>query len=669
MSALISRVLRALSPVVMLVLVRSLVAERRLGLDRPAAERRSPATRRRVVDRRPPRRAVGRRRTVERRRRVPSRAATPFVPAHASAGTRRPAANEFRRVEGALDGARPADPPARPQVRPAPRPARSRPRAATAASWLRAHRLDLYVAGVVSLVLGIVHSWGLGRYPAFFDDEGTYVSQAWAVDTVNTLAPYTYWYDHPPLGWILLAGWGKVMPLFGADLHSIAAARSFMVVLFMVSACLLYAIARRLGMRRPFAALAVVLFGLSPLAIHYQRMVLLDNIALCWLLAAFLLAQSPRARLWAFAGSGICLAAACLTKETFVLFAPAVVLVAWQTAAGPTRRFALAVLGGLFALTAAFYPLFAALRGELIAGADHTSLMDGVRFQLSRPGGGSILDSDSPSRALLDSWIALDPLVLALGVVALPFGLCVRRLHPVALALVIPALVAFRPGSYLPAMFVIGLLPFAGLLAAASADHLWRPRAAREWLGDRRARRWTAVPVSAPVGSVAIVVVLAGLALVATLRWSGGLATQTGTDLNRPYREAVAWLEANADRSSTILVDNTIWTDLVERDFSAARTVWFYKLDLDPAVTMPWQEFDYVVSTNMLAGNLDRLPRSRELHSQSTLIVRFASGNETVEIRRVARDGRPTGAARALTDTARQTSGTQTTRDGGTNPG
>ncbi len=33
---------------------------------------------------------------------------------------------------------------------------------------------------------------------------------------VHALAPYTYWYDHPPLGWIMLAGWTDIIPAFTA---------------------------------------------------------------------------------------------------------------------------------------------------------------------------------------------------------------------------------------------------------------------------------------------------------------------------------------------------------------------------------------------------------------------------------------------------------------------
>ncbi len=591
MSALTSRVLRGLSMAVMIVAARSLVGTRTYERQAPPA---------------------GRRHTV------PPPPAADLRPAEAGSGS--------------PEVAEATAPPYLPKALRAPAP--TFPGRAGAQSWIWTRRWDLCVMGALAVVLGVVHAVGMGRYPAFFDDEGTYISQAWAIDAHQGLAPYTYWYDHPPLGWIVLAGWAKAVPMFGADLHAIAAARGFMVLTFVVSACLVYVIARRLGLRRPFAGLAMVLFGLSPLAVHYQRMVLLDNIAVAWVLGAVALALCLRGRLWAYAGSGVCLACACLTKETFVLFAPAVVLAVWQGAAGPTRRFALAVFTSLFVLVLAFYPLFAALRGELLAGSDHTSIVDGVRFQLSREGSGSLFDPHSGSRNLIDSWISLDWIVLVLGLLALPIGLYVRRFRPIALALAIPVLMALRPGTYLPAMYVIGLLPFAALLAASAAQWLWRPREGRDWLAAGGGRRGP-VPVASLGGSAAILVVLAAVVLLAVPKWSSGLATQMDTDLNGPYRDAVAWLDANADRDSTTLVDNTVWTDLVERGFDQSRTVWFYKLDLDPAVRIPWQQFDYVVATNIMVGLRGLVPRTAEVIRHSVPVARFSSGPENVEIRRV----------------------------------
>src|SRR5438477_5550899 len=164
---------------------------------------------------------------------------------------------------------------------------------------------------------------------------------------------------------------------------------------------MVYVLARRIGIRRLFAALAVLLFTLSPLALHYQRMVLLDNIALAWLLGSLVLASTPRRNLWCYTASAICMAFAVLTKETFLLFAPAVLLIVWRSAHATTRRFALTLFSALFVLVASFYPLFALLRGELFQGAHHTSLMYGIHFQLSRQGGGSIFNSHSATRSLV----------------------------------------------------------------------------------------------------------------------------------------------------------------------------------------------------------------------------------------------------------------------------
>ena len=494
------------------------------------------------------------------------------------------------------------------------------------AAWVSARRADLVVLAAVVTPVAIAHAWGMTRYPAFFDDEGTYVSQAYAVDKLHTLAPYTYWYDHPPLGWMLLGGWAKLFPVFSPTSFAIAASRMLILVLLVVSTALVYGIARRLGVRRSLSAFATLLFGLSPLAIHYQRMVLLDNIAVPWLLAAFFLALSPRRRLAAYAGSAICLAAAGLTKETFLLFAPAVAFAIWSTCPASTRRFAFAVFTALLVCTAAFYPLFAALRGELLHGAHHTSLMDGIRFQLERKGGGSVLSADSGTRSLVDSWLDLDPIVLAFSVPLIPILLMVRRIRPLGIALALPVAAALRPSGYIPAMYVIGVLPFAAIAISAVAEEAtrWTRRAHGRFVRTGRV-----------VGAVAAVTLIAVPAAIAAPMWLKADKQMITTNDVSANERAVAWLATHVSPDSTLLVDDTVWTDLVQRGFQRDRTIWFYKLDLDPAVRMHWWNFDYVVRTNIIAGNLYWLPQSRRVVDHSKLLVAFTTKDERVEVRRV----------------------------------
>jgi len=54
-------------------------------------------------------------------------------------------------------------------------------------------------------LVGTAHAINLFHFPYYEADEGTYMSQAWALVTKGSLAPYTYTYDHAPGGGILIA--------------------------------------------------------------------------------------------------------------------------------------------------------------------------------------------------------------------------------------------------------------------------------------------------------------------------------------------------------------------------------------------------------------------------------------------------------------------------------
>ena len=98
------------------------------------------------------------------------------------------------------------------------------------------------------------------------------------------LAPYTYFYDHAPAGWIFLAAW---MGLTGGPFTfggAIDSGRVLMLLLHVAMVPLLYRVARKLGWPAGGRPGGRCLFSVSPLAIYYQRLVLLDNIMLFWVL-------------------------------------------------------------------------------------------------------------------------------------------------------------------------------------------------------------------------------------------------------------------------------------------------------------------------------------------------------------------------------------------------
>lgn len=173
-------------------------------------------------------------------------------------------------------------------------------------------------------------------------------------------------------------------------------------------------------------------------------------------------------------------------------------------------------------------------------------------------------------------------------------GLFVPRLRSVAIALVVGVLVAPH-GGYLPQPFVIGLLPFCGLIVAGVLDAVWSSERLR------RRRPWAGPALAAALAGVLVVLLLPA--------WRHGDAYAMSASETQPVLSAERWIEAHVNRRARVLIDDTMYVDLVRAGFAQRfPAVWFYKLDfttnLDPSIVrhLPkgWREFDYVVSTPVI---------------------------------------------------------------------
>jgi hypothetical protein len=494
--------------------------------------------------------------------------------------------------------------------------------------WIRVHRLSLVIVAGLLVTVGLVHWVGYDRFPGRVnDDEGTYVAQAWAVQHWHSLAHYTYWYDHPPVGWITIAGYAWATRAFERLPTAVGVGRELMVWVNVVSAAMIYLLARRLGFHRLAAAGAVLLFGLSPLAIPFQRMVFLDNLAVMWTLAALVLAASPRRSLVASAGSAVCFAIAVLSKETIAVLFPALFLLLWQHSSPKTRRYSVALFLTLLGSLVFVYPLYAILKNELLEGPGHVSLMWAVKWQLfDRPPSGSLLDPGSGTRAIARSWLDSDPLLLGAGVLLIPLGLLIRRIRAVTLALTIQVAMLCRNG-YLPFPYVIAMLPFAALTIAGTADQLCK--------GLRTTRAWLAALTRA-AGRLAVALgVVAGLIMVGPA-WGQGAERAMTEDHSQPPKQALAYMLTYVPRGSILLVEDNLWTDLVRHGFNP-NPVWFYKLDLDPAIRAKfrngWRDIDYVVLGRLPPSTLGDLPLVSAAVKHSDVVASFGDGE--IAVRRV----------------------------------
>ena len=502
--------------------------------------------------------------------------------------------------------------------------------------WFRRHlRSVLLVTGLL-VAIGIVMGLNISGWPGRInEDEGTYVSEAWAIEYWKELAHYTYWYDHPPLRWILIAGYAVLTDGFERVHTALTVGREFMLITSLISAGLMYILARRVGLSRTFSSIAVVLFAVSPLSLHYHRMVFLDNLAIMFGLAAFAIAASPKKSIAAAAGAGFTFAMAMLCKETIAILFPALVWILIQHTVKGSRKWNGPILFGVSFLFGFQYILFATLKNELLQGPGHVSLQDALVWQLhGRPGTGSLLDPESGTFGLARSWVNEDPWLLLLGAALIPIAFAIKKLRPIAAAQLTLILMMCNTG-YMPYPYVIALLPFAALLIAGTAGRLWdvrRPDGSRLF-------SFSAVRSYLARGSVLIVALI--FAVFVSIGWGRTIYQADTTDLSGPSRQATQWIIDRTDKDDVIVVDDYVWPDLALHGYT--KQIWFYKTDLDPevkATLLPngYSDIDYVVLGHLADNTIRDLPTVATAIKESTVLADF--GNGEITVRKVVK---PTG--------------------------
>ena len=477
----------------------------------------------------------------------------------------------------------------------------------------------------VTALSTVLHLWGSGVAPGFGEDEGTYYSQASSFLRDGLLAPYTYWYDHPPFGWMQLAPLIGLAHLLGFD-GTVATGRVVMAGYAAVTGLLLYVVGRQLGLSRPAATAATALWSLSPLSTALGRQVYLDGVGLPWVLLALALVLNRRRDVFLYICAGGALAAAVLSKETLLLFLPGVVFALAQRTVRSTRVFALTGFAITFGAVGAAYPLYAATRSELLPGDDHVSLWEGVTWQLgNRSGSGWAFDPTSAAHQAVLDWSSWDAALPLAGIAAAVVCLAVRRLRPVGVLLLVPVVVGLGPTGYLPSMFITALLPFMALAVGAALE-----------AGVRRATRPGATR------AVAGVLVVAACAAALVPLWTVPWQRLLQEDDTAGYLRTLALTEQTVPADARVVVDAVLWNDLVadgRADDGWSGPVWSYKYGLDPVAAAAAgvdgpEDVDYVVASGALLGAAEQSPRLQELLERSVPVAVTTDG---VEIRKVER--------------------------------
>jgi 4-amino-4-deoxy-L-arabinose transferase-like glycosyltransferase len=473
----------------------------------------------------------------------------------------------------------------------------------------RPSRATVALLVLAILIGGLTHGWNTFRYPLYLTDEGIYTEQAWSVVHEGRLTPYTYFYDHAPLGWLTLAGWVAPLPgqfeAFGTPINT---GRVLMVLVHMGSVFLLFEVVRRYSGSVAAAFLATFVFNVSPLAVYYQRQVLLDNMMVFWVLFGLYLVARQGGRVVGTMGSGLAFGLAMVTKENAVFLLPGFgYLMHRGIATQSNRRFCTSFCWFAVAAPVAVYALLAVIKNEMLpAGmdfnlsrppADHVSLLYTMWWQVNRTPTTS--NGSAFAELLRGSWLAKDWYLLAAGTVAtvstLLLGLGDRKHRAPMLG---AALLALGYGFYLTRsvlldFYVVPLVPLLALNIALLYAHL--------------TRRWKPLAVGAlTVGIIAVPLVQPhGYLMSYNDQHRLQLADQYRLSLTDLQAAQVAWIRANIPTSSRIITDDDIWVTLHDGKPAYPNAHSHWKASADPDVRdkvfhSDWHRLDYVVLSNKM---------------------------------------------------------------------
>jgi len=479
----------------------------------------------------------------------------------------------------------------------------------------------------VLIIGGILHGWNMFNFPYYESDEGTYISQAWSMVKEGRLSPYTYWYDHPPMGWNLMALWAQMFNgNFFAFGNAIDMGRAFMLVVHLISSLLIFFIINKITKSPLLSFFGVIIFSISPLAIYFQRRVLLDNIMMMWVLASIASLFVENVRLRHYVWSGIFFALAVLTKVTAVVFGPAILAFVYFRKCGVLKSFRTIIWLSISVSIVSLYALYAILKGEflpqgILSENEHVSLITSILFQASRSSDTYFWNESSDFIVAVKDWIKKDSIIVIVSGIGIILSIIAsfwhKNLRFFVAGILLYILFLIRGGVVIN-FYLIPLVPFVAIILPVLMHNLSVTINARKYL------------------NYSVILIL----MAATFIYYGFYASRDHFVRNETIQQknAVRWIKNNLPEDSSIIIDVYSLVDLWDSNYINSKSFknadWFYKINRDVEVRDRkykgnWRNFEYIALTHEMLKQIekDEYPIAKEAYQNSFPVAKWTNNS------------------------------------------
>lgn len=475
-------------------------------------------------------------------------------------------------------------------------------------------------------LISAVHFINMFNTPYYENDEGIYQSQAWSISSLGSLSPYTYWYDHAPMGWIILNFFTRLIGGFYqvnfSGFESLDTGRFIILIFKIITAIYLYLTVKNLTKNKYVGGICILLYGLSPLAVFFQRRILLDNIMLMTIIISLYLITLKSSKLANIMLSGLLFGISCLVKESAVFLFPGF-LVYILLNVDSNRKYICASLWTLFSVfTILLYPILAILKSELFPKDNQVSLVGTLLYQTGRGKKIPFWESNSELLYNVSLWNNADKYYVyaALGVVitSVIFGILTKNKTLLSILAILLGITLFMiRGGIILDFYILPFFALVGILGAMNVDIFIEK-----------------FPKSKSVVLISTFVIILFSSWISFQSKVGNSITSGNDNFNT--FQSLKYIRKNIDPKAKFIIDHALWLDLrKDTNKSYNNAHYFYKLDTDPAVGKKvfdnnWKNIEYVVGSHQIYKTItdNPAPILKEAMDNSFMLADYRPNNE-----------------------------------------